>query len=143
MARKFPPMEFGPTDNELADATFVDYAEVGKQLIAWAKGGPATWPKDIDDLRTALKGHLHIPPGVKRLKVIQSDDSKEDNVEFILRLPAKNQVSESEQLATDGSYGKPPVIKILNDEKDAVKGALTKLDLFHARVADYTMRQCR
>lgn len=143
MARKFPPMEFGPSKDEIADATFADYAAVGQQLIKWAQGGPATWPKDIDDLRQAFKGHLHIPEGVKRLKVIQSDDSLEDNVEFILRLPAKNQVSESEALAKEGNYNKPPVIEIIFMENDSKKGPLTKLDLFHARVADYTMRQCR
>ena len=143
MPRKFPPMEFGPSNDEISDATWENYAFVGRQLIACAKGGPAVWPETIDELREAFKGHLYIPPGVKRLKVIQSDDSMEDNAEFILRLPAKNQVSESEELATQGTYSKPPVIAILHDETDTQHGDLTKLEMFHARVADYTMRQCR
>jgi hypothetical protein len=143
MARTYPPFEFGPTGNE-TQARFKDYEEVGKKLIAWAQGGPATWPKNIDELRTAMQGHLTIPSQVKHLIVMQSDDSIAEDTVFILRLPAKGQVTESDQLAAQGQYDVPPVVKMLHNKVDEGGAAIgTTQRLFHARVADYTMRQCR
>ncbi len=143
MARQFPPLEFGPTGDELTSVRFSDYEKVGEKLIEWAKKGPGSWPKNMDELRKELAGLATFPPQVTRLTVVQSYDSDEGNFEFILRLPAKGQVSESERLAEAGQYEQPPVIRFLNAKQDESGNPLTPLQQFHARVADYTMRQCR
>ena len=143
MAREYPPLEFGPTGDELTSVRFSDYEKVGEKLIEWAKNGPGSWPKDMDELRRELAGLATFPPQVKRLTVVQSYDSADGNFEFILRLPAKGQVSESERLAEAGLYEQPPVIRFLNAKQDESGNPLTPLQQFHARVADYTMRQCR
>src|SRR5690554_4792056 len=104
MARNYPPLEFGPAGDELSNVRFEDYAKVGQKLVEWAQKGPASWPKNMDELRTALDGLITFPPQVTRLTVVQSYDGEEGNFEFILRLPAKGQVTESEQLAMAGNY---------------------------------------
>lgn len=143
MKRDYPPLEFGPSGDEHNDVSFSDYEAVGKKLIEWAQNGPASWPKDMDDLRKQLEGLVTFPPQVKRLQVVQSDDSTPGDFEFILRLPARGQVTESANIAAEGTYGQPPVIRMLSDKQDENGNPLTPLRQFHARVADYTMRQCR
>lgn len=143
MPRQFPPFEFGPSGDELTNVRFSDYEKVGQKLIEWAQKGPASWPTDIDDLRQQLAGVLTIPAEVTRLTVMQGYDEAGGNCEFVLRLPSKGQVSESETLARDGHYQLPPLIRMLDDGQDESGDPLSPLQRFHARVADYTMRQCR
>lgn len=143
MARKYPPLEFGPNNDETA-ARFIDYEEVGKKLVEWATGSPANWPKTMDELRAALGPHATFPPQVTRLTVVQSHDNEEGHdYEFILRLPAKGQVSESLKLAKKGEYETPPVVKYLAKKKDEDGEKINEERQLYARVADYTMRQCR
>lgn len=145
MTRKYPPLEFGPTGDELTTVRYSDYEKVGKQLVEWATKGPGSWPKNMDDLRAALDGVVTFPPQITRLTVVQSyDDPSGENFEFILRLPAKGQVNESLELAKNGQYEQPPVIAALADKIDPQTGDLLSPERqFYARVADYTMRQCR
>ena len=145
MTRTYPPLEFGPAGDELTTVRYSDYETVGKQLIEWATNGPGSWPKDMDELRTALAGVVTFPPQITRLTVVQSyDDPSGQNFEFILRLPAKGQVNESLTLAQAGHYEQPPVIAALANKTDPQTGqALSAERQFYARVADYTMRQCR
>lgn len=143
MPRQYPPLEFGPAGDELSNVRFEDYTKVGQKLIEWAQQGPASWPKDMEELRAAFDGLITFPPQITRLTVVQSYDGEGGNFEFILRLPAKGQVSESEQLATQGNYAQPPVIHMLDSQQDENGNPLSPLQQFHARVADYTMRQCR
>jgi hypothetical protein len=145
MTRTYPPLEFGPTGDELTTVRYADYEAVGKKLIEWATNGPGSWPKDMAELRAALNGLVTFPAAVTRLTVVQSyDDPSGQNFEFILRLPAKGQVNESLTLAKQGDYQQPPVIAALANMTDPQTGnALSPERQFYARVADYTMRQCR
>lgn len=143
MVRKYPPVEFGPTGDELGNVTFSDYEKVGEKLIAWAKGGPATWPKDMDELRKELKDLVTFPAQITRLTVVQGYDDTQGNSEFVLRLPPRGQVSESEDLANKGTYDQPPIIHMLDAKKDETGNELSAIERFRARVADYTMRSCR
>ncbi|MBK8085207.1 MAG: hypothetical protein IPK28_16100 [Devosia sp.] len=93
-----------------------------------------SWPRSIDEFNQAVGAHYTLPPGVKTIQVIQGNDEV-----FVLRLPAKNQVEESNELAAKGKYDLPPIIDILANKP----AGNTVQDFFHARVADYTMRQCR
>ncbi|WP_374624398.1 hypothetical protein [Devosia sp.] len=132
MKRDFPPAEFGPSGNEFAKVSPADYIAVGQVIIEWATGTRA-WPTSLQEFNDAVGAHYTLPPGVKAIQVIQGNDEV-----FVLRLPAKNQVEESNELAAKGEYDLPPIIDIL-----ASNPKLTEQDKFHARVADYTMRQCR
>jgi hypothetical protein len=143
--RVYPPIQFGKTGDE-AKAEFTDYEFVGKKIVEWAQN-PDTWPTSIDELRKELGGHLTIPPKVKVLKVIQGDDHDPKSTEFILRLPPKNQVSESEKIvrtSPNGAYELPPLYtEYKPGEKDEDGKVINRLRAFYARVGDYTMRGCR
>lgn len=145
MTRKYPPLEFGPTGDELTTVRYSDYETVGRKLVEWATNGPGSWPKNMDELRAAFEGLVTFPAQITRLTVVQSyDDPSGENFEFILRLPAKGQVNESLELARNGQYKQPPVIEALARKKDPqTRERLSAERQFYARVADYTMRQCR
>lgn len=145
MTRKYPPLEFGPIGDELETVRFSDYETVGRKLVEWATNGPGSWPKNMDELRAAFEGVLTFPAQITRLTVVQSyDDPSGENFEFILRLPAKGQVNESLELARNDEYEQPPVIAALASMTDPQTGdSLSAERQFYARVADYTMRQCR
>ncbi|MBU1305244.1 MAG: hypothetical protein KKF33_06965 [Alphaproteobacteria bacterium] len=180
MPRNFPPASFGKTaileGNEVA--AFEDYVEVGKKIVEWVND-PSKRPTDTAGLNSQIGAHYQLPPKVQGLEIIDGDD-----VTFKIRLPAKGQVNESLELARQGQYAVPPVVRYLNEvsvasalqtaasEADklakemeqAAKSArehadrLSKAaaaaaavapasaeieDVLYARVADYTMRQCR
>jgi hypothetical protein len=143
MERKYPPLEFGPDGKEMENVRFSDYASVGEKLIAWAKDGPASWPKNMEELREELKGLVTFPKQITRLTIVQGYDDTEGNSEFVLRLPPKGQVSESEVLADKGTYDEPPVLRMLVKRRDESEEELNAIERFRARVADYTMRSCR
>lgn len=138
--RDFKPINFleeGNTTEEI----FKNYIEIGTKIMEWANGIGV--PTDMADLRAQLDGLIDIPEGVKNLKVLQGDDSDKDNAEFVLRLPPRNQLNESEYQLTvnDEDYRLPGIYEnavpngsdLLNDP----------VNMLRARVADYTMRGCR
>ena len=133
LTRKYPPAQFGPSGNEDANVSLEDYIEVGKVIVEWSTG-VRNWPRSIDEFNQAVGKHYTLPPGVKAIQVVQGNDEV-----FVLRLPARNQVAESDCLASQGAYDIPPVVDLLANRP----AGHTVQDFFHARVADYTMRQCR
>ena len=143
--RVYPPIQFGKTGDE-ANAEFTDYEYVGRKIVGWAQA-PATCPKTIEDLRAALQGHLTIPATVKTLKVVQGTDDDSKSTEFILRLPPKGQVSETEKIVSDSpnsTYELPPLYTEYQPGGVDESGAtIDRLRAFYSRVADYTMRGCR
>ncbi|MES0166656.1 hypothetical protein NKJ87_11710 [Mesorhizobium sp. M0027] len=146
--RKYPPIQFGRRGDETG-AIFKDYEAVGKKLVEWAQQDDEdSWPKTIDELREAFKDLLTIPDVFKTLTVVRGDDHIEDNYEFLLRLPPKGQVTESEQIVKakveDDVYPLPALYKDFEPGgRDEDKRVITQLRFFYARVADYTMRGCR
>ncbi|RWN02217.1 MAG: hypothetical protein EOR84_05115 [Mesorhizobium sp.] len=143
--RKYPPVQFG-IDGDEASAIFKDYEAVGKKLVEWAQQDNA--PETIDELRLAFKDLLTIPDVFKSLRVVQGNDRTEGDYEFLLRLPPKGQVTESEQIVTasvgDDVYPLPPLYTDYEPGgRDEDQNVITQLRFFYARVADYTMRGCR
>ena len=145
--RRFPPLQFGSGENE-ESARFSDYEYVGRKIVEWAQNGPDSWPKNIDELRAALDGHMTIPDVFKRLTITQGDDDREADYELVLRLPPRGQVTESERIVQSDETGEPYPLPPLYTgfqpgAPDENRQAINALRYFYARVADYTMRGCR
>ena len=143
--RNFPPFAFGQDATE-ENAVFENYENIGKLIYAWASGAEA-WPPSMAEFRHAVGNDLFVPPEYKRLRIVQADnpwilsEDGDDGLEFVLRLPPKDQVMESASRVDQGitNYPLPP---LYTDYLVDGHGIPAKSVLF-ARIADYTMRSCR
>ncbi len=143
--RKFPPFAFGEEPDE-SQATFQNYEKVGQLIYEWATGDKP-WPKDLADFRALVGDNLYVPAEYERLRIVQADNGSvqiepgSNGLEFVLRLPPKGQVMESAERIDSGitSYPLPPLYELYLQQGHGrpPKG------VFHARIADYTMRSCR
>jgi hypothetical protein len=135
--RKFPPFAFGQQADE-KDAELRNYVDIGKLIVEWAKD-PSKRPADMTAFRAAVGDNMLIHPKYTRLRIEQADDNDTD-LEFVLRLPPKGQVTESEDRVKDAQPGQAYPLPNLYA---VLPGLNSPLDAFYSRIADYTMRSCR
>lgn len=151
--RTYPPLAFGSKPDE-SDAQLENYASVGYVILGWATG-EKEWPTTVEEFKSAIIGtgdtpNFYFPDAYTMFSIVQAGDDGEPmkyrvmaggtpGNEFLLRLPPKGQVMESRTLIGryPDSYGVPPLYS--ND----LANHPNQVDVFHARVADYTMRGCR
>lgn len=131
--REFPPAEFGAAGDELKSVLPEDYIEVGRLICEWAEK-PETRPKSLAEFNAAVGKYYRLPDKVKAVQFVQSNPDV-----FILRLPEWNQLSESRARIATGGYQRPFSVTFIASENSGYSDE----DVFYARVADYTMRQCR
>jgi len=143
--RKFPPFAFGTTPDEM-NVAFSDYVAVGQLVFDWATGAKA-WPESMADFRAQIGTSMHIPAEYERLRIVQADNPSvqcecgSNGLEFVLRLPPKGQVSESQQIVANDLQGYPlPRLYTLFLQDGH---AFAREEVFLSRIADYTMRSCR
>jgi hypothetical protein len=135
--RVFPPFAFGQQADE-GDAELQNYVDIGKLIVEWAKD-PSKRPADMEAFRKAVGNNMLIHPKYTRLRIEQADDNDTD-LEFVLRLPPKGQVTESEERVANAPVGHGYPLPNLYD---VLPGLNRPLEAFYSRVADYTMRSCR
>lgn len=133
MTRKFPPANFGSTGDEMTSVSPEDYIATGKKIVEWARD-PKSRPTSLAAFNAAIGDHYKLPPSVQAVAFVQGSPEL-----FIIRLPEVNQLDESLGVVGSGGYTPPPVVKLIADNPEN----LAATDIFYARVADYTMRQCR
>ena len=138
--RKWPPIQFNEQQND-PEKDFQTYVDVGDQIMRWANGDDEL-PRTMDDLRSAFGKNVDIPANMKNLVVVQGPDEDPDNTVFVLRLPPRNQLSESdEQLQQNGTQY--PLPGIYESKLETAGKDVDPQQMLRARVADYTMRGCR
>ena len=116
-----------------------DYIELGRLVAQWATE-PATRPASVAELRLQLDGIAVLPD---RIKTIAFEQSSLDHLVFAL--PAQEIVEESLDRMTDplgdGTY---PLPQFYADHyRPGFGPVMTPLDTLFARIADYTIAQCR
>lgn len=135
-----------PNEDFLSPMKILDFEKAGRKVVEWAKD-PASRPLDGDmqAFRTALQGIVDVPARYTSFELVQGDSNH-----FIMRLPPKAQLEQSEALAhrekEDGnpasSYGIPDFYKeTFLDEQNG--GDFDNVKFFYCRIADYTIRGCR
>ncbi len=128
---------------KLKPMRILNYELAGRLVVEWAQGKKAP-PEDMADMRSQLAGIVEIPERYQTLEVVQGD-----NHHFVLRLPPKDQVTQSEeevmqetkQAKETGNpkfYYPPKFYSDLLVEKDIENDAF-----FYSRISDYTIRGCR
>lgn len=137
--RSWPPISFIESEGEPYE-TFEVYREVGNKIMEWANGKNV--PIDMSDLRAQLNGLVDIPANMKTLCVVQGDDNDPDSTTFVLRLPPRNQLNESERQRQQNK-DKYPLPGIYESSLEGSHVEVKGEDMLRARVADYTMRGCR
>jgi hypothetical protein len=116
-----------------------DYIELGRVVTDWAIGDQKL-PDDVDELRKQLDGIAVIPKNIKKVKFVQG---KEDVL--VIRLPDPELVRQSkeelENPLVEGPYMLPKFYDDLYQRQFGPQ--MTPLEIFLARVGDYTIAQCR
>lgn len=122
----------------------LDYERAGRIVVAWAQGKTPP-PKDMEDMRQQLAGIVEIPERYQRLSVVQGD-----NHHFILRLPPKDQVTQSEEdvlqdLEDEKNTGERRSYELPQFYKDMLleSGLWNNATFFYSRISDYTIRGCK
>lgn len=153
--RSFPPLAFGPTGLE-RDARFEDYEAVGAVIRKWAMD-EKSWPKTCREFLAALGNGTHIVIDEKYTAFTISqvtehgsggsptrqqamDDNDYSGLHFLLRLPPRQQLTETLGLVTRSGQGYPAPPLYTTFIGDLDKGGEKAV---HARVAEYSMRGCR
>lgn len=116
-----------------------DYIELGRLVAQWATE-PATRPATVAELRVQLDGIAVLPDRVKTIAFTQSSLDH-----LVFALPAKEVVEESLDRVTDPlGDGHYPLPQFYEDHyRPGFGPVMTPLDTLLARVADYTIAQCR
>lgn len=116
----------------------LNFKEAGAKVVEWARN-PASRPRDIEEFRAQLDQLVDVPARFKEIQIVQGYDHV-----FFLRLPPKNQVTQSQEDIESGDiglsdYGLPDFYV------DAFKNpdAFDQRSFFFSRIADYTIRGCR
>lgn len=116
-----------------------DYIELGRMVADWATGDQKL-PEDVDDLRKQLDGIAVVPKSIKKVKFVQG---KEDLL--VIRLPDADLVRQSkEELDSPLVEDRYMLPKFYDDIYQRQFGPqMTPLEIFLARVGDYTIAKCR
>jgi hypothetical protein len=123
----------------IARIEVADYIELGRVVAQWATE-PATRPTTVSELRLQLDGIAVIPD---RIRTIEFTQGSLDHL--VLALPAPEVVEESLERVTDPlGDGEYPLPQFYADHyRPGFGPVMTPLDTLLARVADYTIAQCR
>lgn len=145
-----PPARTHPGERTMFDAQnhsrqpisrieVADYIELGRVVAQWATE-PATRPATVAELRLQLDGIAVLPD---RIKTIEFTQSALDHL--VLALPAKEVVEDSLERVTDplGETRYPLPQFYADHYRPGLGPVMTPLDTLLARVADYTIAQCR
>lgn len=145
-----PPVRTHPGDRTMFDAQnhnrppiarieVADYIELGRLVAQWATE-PATRPATVAELRLQLDGIAVLPD---RIKTVEFTQSSLDHL--VLALPAREVVEDSLDRVTDPlGDGQYPLPQFYADHyRPGFGPVMTPLDTLLARVADYTIAQCR
>jgi hypothetical protein len=123
----------------IARIEVADYIELGRLVAQWATE-PATRPATVAELRLQLDGIAVLPDRIKSIAFTQSGLDH-----LVFALPAKEVVEESLERVTDPlGDGQYPLPQFYADHyRPGFGPVMTALDTLLARVADYTIAQCR
>lgn len=157
--RKFPPLVFGNDPTDDAAATFTNYEYVGEAVTRWALAGTTSvWPSKISEFKNQIGDgtHIIIPPEYTAIAIVQvvngspldaggmlmksMSDNDYSGLTFLMRLPPKDQLSESRDIIKSSGIGYSRPSLYVEGATDLNLGGEPAL---HARVAEYTMRGCR
>ncbi len=116
-----------------------DYIEMGRLVAQWAVD-PATWPRDVAQLKEQLDGIAEVPERIKHVEFVQSTLDT-----LVLRLPVKQMIEESLEAMTDpmGDTRYPLPQFYADHYRPGFGPVMTPLDTLLARVGDYTIAQCK
>ena len=116
----------------------LDYVEFGKTVVRWALE-PNSRPKDLADLKTKLRDILKVPDRITKLKFV---DVNLDTL--VIRVPNPEMARESVDLFSDpATTGDYPIPLFYRNLRNGGGSPMSKLDVLYARIADYTIAQCR
>lgn len=128
-----------PTTSRLFEVS--DYIELGKIIADWTQNEKCR-PDDIDELRRQLDGIARVPPNFKKLKFVEGESEV-----LVIRLPEKDLMADTQRTLEGGtSMTQPPyrLPKFYDDIYHRHFGPeMTSLDIFLARMGDYTIAQCQ
>jgi hypothetical protein len=144
---KFPnkPMETTMLDNQTPTAPaaglveVADYIEFGRLVVDWTRNAD-TRPKTVAALATQLDGIAKVPDTFKEVEFVEGKPDV-----LVIRLPERTITDETmanmESLLVTAPYMLP---KFYDDIYQKHFGpVMTPLDVFLARIGDYTIAQCR
>jgi len=116
----------------------LDYVEFGKKVVGWALE-PGSRPRDLATLKVQLRDILVVPDRITTVKYV---DVGLD--ELVIRLPNPSMAQESLELfgqsRNSDDYPTPLFYRNL---RTGGGSTMSKLDTLFARIADYTIAQCR
>lgn len=115
-----------------------DYFEVGRLIAKWAKQDPASRPSSIAEMRNALSGIALVPARITNVQWVQPDLQT-----LLMRLPNKDMLIESEQTFSATSGQRYPIPNVYLEKLTNPNTHVSDTDFLFARIADYTIAQCR
>lgn len=115
-----------------------NYEAFGELVKEWSRGTHPI-PANLDELKEQLAARqvgASIPEWVKKCIVVESDDET-----WVMRLPHKRLIEDSETLMRKGAadYPVPPIYERLFQTKPIVED---KLDFHAERIGDYIISSC-
>lgn len=126
------------TPNRLFEVA--DYIELGKLVADWTQN-ETTRPDNIDDLRRQLDGIAKVPPNFKKVKFVEGKSDV-----LVIRLPEKDLMAETQRdlegaaPITSQPYKLPQFYDDIYHRHFGPE--MTPLDIFLARMGDYTIARC-
>ncbi|MBP7242296.1 hypothetical protein [Amaricoccus sp.] len=118
-----------------------DYIELGKLVADWTQN-EASRPKCIDELRRQLDGIAKVPDNFKDVDFVEGRSDV-----LVIRLPEKDLMAEAQrELEGASPMTQPPyrLPKFYDDIYHRHFGPeMTSLDIFLARMGDYTIARCQ
>ena len=116
-----------------------DFIEMGRLVAEWAMD-PEGRPRDVAELREALRGIAVVP---KRIRTVEFVQDTLDHL--ILRLPVREMVGESvERMSDPMGDGRYPLPQFYLDHcRPGFGPVMTPLDTLLARIGDCAIAQCR
>lgn len=118
-----------------------DYIELGKLVADWTQNEKSR-PDDIDELRRQLDGIARVPDNFKKVKFVEGKSDV-----LVIRLPEKELMAATQrELEGASSMTQPPykLPKFYDDIYHRHFGPeMTSLDIFLARMGDYTIARCQ
>lgn len=123
----------------IARIEIADYIELGRLVAQWATE-PATRPASLAELRVQLDGIAVLPERIKSFEFTQSTLDH-----LVIALPPQQVVEESLERATDPlGDARYPLPQFYADHyRPGFGPVMTPLDTLLARVADYSIAECR
>lgn len=112
--------------------TVANYFVLGEKVAQWAKG-KLPWPTTILELGAALGDSVGIPERYTKLHVVQGNHDT-----LVLHLPEAQPLREAEALAEARPDSSTYPLPDFYDME-----SLPGIEMFHARIGDYCMAQCK